>query len=64
MAEKGENREMSFKLRSTAAALNSAVSTYENILNGDINDTPELKKAVQDSIKELCTAISVAVKEN
>lgn len=61
MAEKGENREISFKLRSTAAALNSAVSTYENILNGDINDTPELKKAVQDSIKELCTAISDSI---
>jgi len=61
--ERSEDKR-SFKLRTTAAALSAAVNIYENILNGDMDYTPELKKAVQTSIKELCTALSADIKEN
>lgn len=46
------------KLRFTAIALLNAVDTYERLISNDISGTEELKKAIQSSIKELCTAIS------
>lgn len=45
------------KLRLTADTLNSAVITYERIINKEVIATPGIKKAVQTSIKELCTAL-------
>ncbi len=44
-----------------AEALLGQVEVYQRIINGDILATEELKKAVQSSIKELCTAISNSV---
>ncbi len=45
------------KLNFIATALNNAIETYVRIINGDISATMELKNAVQNSIRELCTAI-------
>lgn len=49
------------KLRLTADSLHSAVATYERIINNEVATTPEMKKAVQTSIKELCTALITAI---
>ena len=45
------------KLRRMAIALSNAVDTYEHIKLNQIQASANLKKAVQTSIKELCTAI-------
>lgn len=57
-------QDRSFTLRYAAEALQRAAGTYENILNSDIVATPELKKAVQSTIVELCTVVCDFVKED
>ena len=48
----------SFRLRHTSAALEHALNTYEELLNGEmVVCSEEYKKALQTSIKELCKAI-------
>lgn len=48
----------SFKLRHTSAALEHALNTYEELLNGEmVACSEEYKKALQTSIIELCKAI-------
>lgn len=47
-----------FQLKWLAEALLNQTEVYQKIINGDISATKELKKAVQNSINELCTAIS------
>ena len=65
MQEKQENEKRggkcipkSFKLRHTSAALEHALNTYEELLNGEmVACSEEYKKALQTSIIELCKAI-------
>lgn len=47
-----------FQLKWFAEALLNQTEVYQRIINDDISATKELKKAVQNSINELCTAIS------
>lgn len=45
------------ELEYMSEGLNNQVLLYQKMINGDIPVTDELKKAVQTSIKELCTAL-------
>ncbi len=49
------------RLTMLSESLSNQVEVYQRIINGDIRATEELKKAVQISITELCTAISSSV---
>lgn len=51
------------ELEYIAESLNNEVLLYQHIFNGNICVTDELKKAVQTSIKELCTALIKRVEE-
>ena len=52
------------KLSLMAHSLCNVSETYERIKNGYFTATPELKKAVQISIKEFCTAICIAIEKD
>lgn len=53
-----------WQARTFAEVLASETDLYCRIKNGDLKVSSELKKAVQNSIKELCTAILEFVEEN
>ena len=54
----GNNR---FELRLLFASLQKVVEVYESIKNGDIPALEQTKKATQNSIKEICAALSELV---
>lgn len=51
------------ELEYMAEGLHNEVLLYQDIVNGNIIVTDELKKAVQTSIKELCTALIACVED-
>lgn len=58
-----KSRKVSFELRLLGNALTRELAIYENMQNGEIPLLPETKKAMQTSIKELCTTIAEKVSD-
>ena len=55
--ENAKQRKPSYELRLMGEALCKQLAIYESMQNGEIPLLPEMKKALQTSIKELCKAI-------
>lgn len=55
--ENAKQRKPSYELRLMGDALCKQLAIYESMQNGEIPLLPEMKKALQTSIKELCKAI-------
>ena len=55
--EKETKRKQSFELRLMGNVLCRQLAVYESMHNGEIPFLLETEKALQTSIKELCTAI-------
>ncbi len=56
MAEQ-RNVSLEIKLAGVIEVLRKQIKLYDALQNNEVFSTPELKKVVQSSIKELCTIV-------